>query len=144
LSEEDRELEKLKEKRLAEMQKNISYKQKQDELLASQKKKQENMPKPRDILVNKLGSRGLEVLENAERQFPNETKTVVEKLAELISLGEINEEIDGGKLLLLFRTVGLNIHLETKINVEQDGKFVSLSDKLSSKFSSSGESTNQE
>jgi len=144
LSEEDKELEKLKEKRLAEMQKNISYKQKQDEFLVSQKKKQENAPKPRDILVNQLGYRGLEVLENAERQFPNETKTVVEKLAELISLGEINEEIDGGKLLLLFRTVGLNIHLETKINVEQDGKFVSLSDKLSSKFSSSEESTNQE
>ena len=144
MSEEDRELEKLKEKRLAEMQKNISYKQKQDEFLASQKKKQENAPKPRDILVNQLGHRGLEVLENAERQFPNETKIVVEKLGELISLGEINEEIDGGKLLLLFRTVGLNIHLETKINVEQDGKFVSLSDKLSSKFSSSGESTNQE
>ncbi len=144
MSEEDRELEKLKEKRLAEMQKNISYKQKQDEFLASQKKKQENAPKPRDILVNRLGYRGLEVLENAERQFPNETKTVVEKLGELISLGEINEEIDGGKLLLLFRTVGLNIHLETKINVEQDGKFVSLSDKLSSKFSSSGESINQE
>ena len=144
MSEEDRELEKLKEKRLAEMQKNILYKQKQDELLASQKKKQENMPKPRDMLVNQLGYRGLEVLENAERQFPNETKIVVEKLAELISLGEINEEIDGGKLLLLFRTVGLNIHLETKINVEQDGKFVSLSDKLSSTFSSSGESTNQE
>ncbi|MCH8916409.1 MAG: double-stranded DNA-binding protein [Thaumarchaeota archaeon] len=144
MSEEDRELEKLKEKRLAEMQKNILYKQKQDEFLASQKKKQENMPKPYDILVNQLGYRGLEVLENAERQFPNETKIVVEKLAKLISLGEINEEIDGGKLLLLFRTVGLNIHLETKINVEQDGKFVSLSDKLSSTFSSSGESTNQE
>ena len=144
MSEEDKELEKLKEKRLAEMQKNISYKQKQDEFLASQKKNQENAPKPRDILVNQLGHRGLEVLENAERQFPNETKIVVEKLGELISLGEINEEIDGGKLLLLFRTVGLNIHLETKINVEQDGKFVSLSEKLSSKFSSSGESTNQE
>jgi DNA-binding TFAR19-related protein (PDSD5 family) len=144
LSEEDRELEKLKEKRLAEMQKNISYKQKQDEFSSSQKKKQENAPKPRDILVNQLGYRGLEVLENAERQFPNETKTVVEKLGELISLGEINEEIDGGKLLLLFRTVGLNIYLETKINVEQDGKFVSLSDKLSSKFSSSEESANQE
>ncbi|KAG2477302.1 MAG: hypothetical protein NPMRTH1_1210002 [Nitrosopumilales archaeon] len=144
MSEEDRELEKLKEKRLAEMQKNISYKQKQDEFLASQKKNQENAPKPRDILVTQLGHRGLEVLENAERQFPNETKIVVEKLGELISLGEINEEIDGGKLLLLFRTVGLNIHVETKINVEQDGKFVSLSEKLSSKFSSSGESTNQE
>ena len=66
MSEEDKELEKLKEKRLAEMQKNISYKQKQDEFLASQKKNQENAPKPRDILVNQLGHRGLEVLEDAE------------------------------------------------------------------------------
>jgi len=35
----------------------------------------------------------------------------------------------------LFRAIGLNIRMETKINVEQDGKFVSLSDKLSSKSS---------
>jgi hypothetical protein len=34
---------------------------------------------------------------------------------------------------MLFRSVGLNVRMETKINVEQDGKFVSLSDKLSSK-----------
>jgi len=35
-------------------------------------------------------------------------------------------------LLYLFRTVGLNVRMDTKINVEQDGKFVSLTDKLSS------------
>lgn len=135
MSEEDNELEKLKAKRLAEMKKNISYKQKQEDLLASQKEQKKDAPKPRDILVNIFGYRGLEVLENAEVQFPKETKIVVEKLAELISAGEINEQIDGGKLLLLFRTVGLNIRVKTKINIEQDGKFVSLSDKLGSKYS---------
>ena len=135
MSEEDNELEKLKAKRLAEMKKNISYKQKQEDLLASQKEQKKDAPKPRDILVNRLGHRGLEVLENAEVQFPKETKIVVEKLAELISAEEINEQIDGGKLLLLFRTVGLNIRVKTKINIEQDGKFVSLSDKLGSKYS---------
>lgn len=134
MSEEDNELEKLKARRLAEMKKNISYKQKQEDLLASQKEQKKDAPKPRDILVNILGYRGLEVLENAEVQFPKETKIVVEKLAELISAGEINEQIDGGKLLLLFRTVGLNIRVKTKINIEQDGKFVSLSDKLGSKY----------
>ena len=133
--EEDNELEKLKARRLAEMKKNISYKQKQEDLLASQKEQKKDAPKPRDILVNIFGYRGLEVLENAEVQFPKETKIVVEKLAELISVGEINEQIDGGKLLLLFRTVGLNIRVKTKINIEQDGKFVSLSDKLGSKYS---------
>lgn len=124
---DDSELERLKAKRLAEMQKNLSSKtipQKEPE------SKQQETKSHREILVSILGYRGLEVLQNAESQFPNETKIVVEKLAELIKTGELNETIDGGKLLLLFRSVGLNIRMQTKINVDQDGKFVSLSDKL--------------
>ena len=42
----------------------------------------------------------------------------------------MNESLDGGNLLALFRGVGLNVRMKTKINVEKDGKFVSLSDKL--------------
>lgn len=142
MNEEDKELEKLKQKRLEEMKKNISFKQKQEEFVASHKDAQKNTPKPRDILVNKLGYRGLEVLENAEVQFPNETKIVIEKLAELITSGDIDEEIDGGKLMTLFRSIGINVRVQTTINVEQEGKFVSLSDKLSNKLNS--ESKNQE
>ena len=96
---------------------------------------QEKQPTAREILVKNLGYRGLEVLQNAESQFPSDTKIVVEKLGELLNSGEINEEIDGGKLLVLFRSVGINVRMENKINVEQDGKFVSLSDKLTSKSS---------
>jgi len=127
LSEEDSELERLKAKRLAEMQKNLSSRQDQ----TSKSTEKVIPPNPRDLLVNILGFRGLEVLENAESQFPNETKIIVEKLSELIKTGEINETIDGGKLLTLFRSVGIHVRMETKINIEQDGKFVSLSDKLS-------------
>ncbi|QLH07513.1 DNA-binding protein [Nitrosopumilus ureiphilus] len=129
MSEEDFELERLKAKRLAEMQKNISSREEIKESVESPKEK--ITVNPRASLVNILGFRGLEVLKNAESQFPNETKIIVEKLFELIKTGEINETIDGGKLLMLFRSVGLNVRMETKINVEQDGKFVSLSDKLS-------------
>jgi len=129
LSEEDSELERLKAKRLAEMKKNISLKQEIEK--TQEPTKEKPTENSRDLLVNKLGFRGLEVLENAESQFPNETKIVVEKLSELIKTGEINEIIDGGKLLTLFRSVGLSIRMATKIHVEQDGKFVSLSDKLS-------------
>ena len=133
MSEEDSELERLKAKRLAEMQKNISTKQETEKTQELTKDKPpEN---PRDSLVDKLGFRGLEVLENAESQFPNETKLIVVKLFELIKTGEINEVIDGGKLLTLFRSIGLSVRMATKINIEQDGKFVSLSDKLSSKSS---------
>jgi len=131
MSKEDKDLEALKQKRLAEMQKNISYKKKQEELKSSLEEKKKNKPLPRDIVVKQLGYRGLEVLEQAEIQFPSQTKFVIEKLAELISSGEVNEILDGGQLLALFRSIGVNVRLETKINIEQDGKFISLSDKLS-------------
>ena len=131
MSDEDKELEQLKKRRLAEMEKNIALKQNQNDISDSTK----SAPLPRDLLLKKLGYRGLEVLQNAESQFPNETKVVVEKLGELLSSGEIDEEIDGGKLLALFRSVGINVRMQTKINVEQDGKFVSFSDKLTSKSS---------
>ncbi len=133
MSEEDSELERLKAKRLAEMQKNISSKQEIEK--TQELTKEKPLENPRDLLVNRLGFRGLEVLENAESQFPNETKIIIEKLSDLIKTGEINEIIDGGKLLTLFRSIGLSVRMATKINIEQDGKFVSLSDKLSSKSS---------
>ena len=129
MTEEDNELEQLKKKRLAEMQKNISIKQKKEQ--SSQQKKHN----PRDLILKNLGYRGLEVLQNAESQYPNETKIVIQKLAELISSGEIDEKLDGGKLLALFRVVGLNVHVKTTINVEQDGKFISLSEKFRDKSS---------
>ena len=133
MSEEDSELERLKAKRLAEMQKNISTKQEAEPTPDAEKEKvPEN---PRDSLIKILGFRGVEVLQNAESQFPNETKMIIEKLSELIKTGEINESIDGGKLLTLFRSVGINVRMATKINVEQDGKFVSLTDKLSNQSS---------
>jgi len=126
LSDEDRELELLKAKRLAEMRKNISQSQREQ-----QKQPSDKPPSYRDIVISRLGYRGMEVLQNAEQQFPNEAKMVIDRLGQLFHTGEVNEEIDGGKLLALFRSVGINVRMQTKINVEQDGKFVSLSDKLS-------------
>jgi DNA-binding TFAR19-related protein (PDSD5 family) len=131
---EDSELEKLKAKRLAEMQQNISS-QKQEEPTKDptgepEKKETKN---PRDVVAGFLGFRGEEVLQNAESQFPLETKSIIVQLSQLIKTGELNEKMDGGQLLSLFRSIGLNVRMNTKINVEQDGKFVSLSDKISSK-----------
>ena len=136
MSEDDVELERLKAKRLAEMQKNISSKKEPETLPNTVEEKPSE--DPRDLLIKKLGFRGLEVLTNAESQFPNESKVVVEKLSELIKTGEINEIIDGGKLLTLFRSIGLSIRMKTKINIEQDGKFVSLTDKLSNQSTKEG------
>ena len=75
MSDEDKELEILKAKRLAEMQKNLSIQDKLDE------NKSEENEKPklslRDHVVNSLGYRGMEVLQNAEYQFPNESEIII-------------------------------------------------------------------
>ena len=130
MSKEDKDLERLKAKRLAEMRDNLSSQRNQEKITASQKEQQDKKPSPREIVVKRLGYRGMEVLQNAEYQFPKETEIIVLKLSELVSSGDIKEVLDGGNLLALFRAVGLNVRMKTKINVEKDGKFVSLSDKL--------------
>jgi len=124
---EDKDLERLQAKRLEEMRKNLSLQNRQDKITTSQKDKLT----PREIIIKRLGYRGLEVLQNAEYQFPKETEIISLKLSELISSGDITEVLDGGSLLALFRSVGINVRMKTKINVEKDGKFVSLSDKIS-------------
>ena len=130
MTEEDKELEILKAKRLAEMEKNLAEQNNQEDQETILSSSDQNKVLPRDQIIKKLGYRGLEVLSNAESQFPNETKLVEEKLAELIQSGEIDEVLDGGKLLTLFRSVGIRVRMENKINVEKDGKFVSISEKF--------------
>ena len=137
---DDFELERLKARRLAEMQRNIQNQNTQNPNMASQNNSNVAHT-PRDIVAGHLGFRGMEVLQNAELQFPNETAIVITKLAEIINAGEMQETLDGGKLLALFRLVGLHIRMNTKINVEQDGKFVSLAEKLQKE--SNNESMNQ-
>ena len=115
------------------MQKNIS--EIKQEKPAEEPKEEKQRQNPRDVVVQNLGFRGEEVLQKAESQFPIETKSVIVQLSQLIKSGEFNEQIDGGQLLSLFRTIGLNIRMDTKIKVEQDGKYVSLSEKLHTKTS---------
>ena len=137
MSDEDNELEILKAKRLAEMQKNISIQEKQKEFEQNLDVVEKERFTPREYVVKSLGHRGMEVLQNAESQFPKEAKIIIEKLGELIASGDISEVLDGGKLLVLFRSVGVNIRMQNKINVEQDGKFVSITDKFKHKSQSS-------
>ena len=95
MSEDDSELQRLQAKRLAEMQKNISSRETVENTVEDTvEPTKEKIVNPRDVLIKQLGFRGLEVLRNAESQFPNETKTVIDKLHELITTGEITEVLD--------------------------------------------------
>ena len=84
----------------------------------------------REILSPYLYDRADEVLDLAYGQYPVQTEAIVTRIARLISAGEITSRISGGELLMLFRSVGLKIRVNTTIKVEDNGKFVSFSDKL--------------
>ena len=127
----DAELESLMARRMAEMRKNVA---REAAVEAKQPDGSGDSQKParsaRDILVARLGHRGLEVLQNAEAQWPREMAIVVSKLGELVESGELRDMISGGDLMELLRAIGIHVRLQTRISVESDGKLVSLSDKL--------------
>jgi DNA-binding TFAR19-related protein (PDSD5 family) len=84
----------------------------------------------REIISDYLYNRGEEVLNIAEAQFPIQTKSLISGIVELIKMGEVKQRISGGELLALFRSVGLNVRINTSIKIEDHGKLVSFSDKL--------------
>ncbi len=86
----------------------------------------------REILSPYLYDRADEVLDLAYSQYPVQTEGIVTRIARLILAGEITSKISGGELLMLFRSVGLKIRVNTTIKVEDNGKFVSFSEKLRS------------
>jgi len=93
--------------------------------------RQQPQPKSsREILSGYLYDRADEVLDLAYRQYPIQTEAIVTRIARLILSGEITSKISGGELLMLFRSVGLNVRVNTTIKVEDDGKLISFSEKL--------------
>jgi DNA-binding TFAR19-related protein (PDSD5 family) len=116
---EDKDLELIRARKLLELRRKL-FKQSEAE----------KKPDPRSILVSRLIDRGLDVLEAAERAYPEETKVIVRRLAELIQQGYIQGYIRGGELLSLFRSLGLNVSVETTISVLEDGRLIPLAEKF--------------
>ncbi|MEM3584150.1 MAG: hypothetical protein QW193_02570 [Nitrososphaerales archaeon] len=114
--EEDKDLELLKTRKFLELKKKFIKKTKEEE--------------SRDLVLSRLVDRGDEVLMIAERDYPKDTAIIVNKLAELIKSGALKGYISGGELLWLFRALGMDIRIETKIMIKEDGKLVPLKDKL--------------
>jgi DNA-binding TFAR19-related protein (PDSD5 family) len=84
----------------------------------------------REIVSAYLYDRADKVLDLAYEQYPAQTEAIITRIARLILDGEITSRISGGELLTLFRSVGLNIRVNTTIKVEEDGKLISFSEKL--------------
>lgn len=124
---EDRDIELIKARKLKEMREKAAALEKAK---AAGEEKQRKKATAREIVNGFLYNRGDEVLNLAYQQFPAQTEPIVSKIAQLILTGELTERISGSELLSLFRSVGLRIRVDTTIKVEDDGKFIPLSEKL--------------
>ncbi len=131
-SSDDPDIEIIKARKLEEMKKKAAALERAK--TSSQQQQQQQPPQrqrtARDIVNGYLYDRGDEVLSLAYAQYPAQTEAIVAKIAELILTGEISSRISGGELLSLFRSVGLNVRVNTTIKVEDKGKFISFADKL--------------
>ena len=116
---EDPDIEILKAKKMQEIMQRM-MKQKKENIEKEIKKRE---PSEREILLSHLYDRGDEVLNLAESQFPSETRAIINRIVELI-------KISGGELLSLFRTIGMNIKINTTIKIEEHGKYMSFAEKL--------------
>jgi len=124
---EDPDIEILKAKKMQEIMQRMMKQKKKDNIEKDIKKRE---PSEREILLSYLYDRGDEVLNLAESQFPSETRAIVNRIVELINSGEINRKISGGDLLSLFRTIGINVKINTTIKIEEHGKYMSFAEKL--------------
>lgn len=120
---EDTELERIKRKRLAEMQKTLSAKQQRAQASATRLD-------PRKALEKVLVGRAWEVYNAAMQQYPRIADQIFRELAQLVQHGELQGQITGEQLYGLLRQIGLDVRLETKIQVLERGELKSIADKF--------------
>jgi DNA-binding TFAR19-related protein (PDSD5 family) len=118
----DSELERIKRQRLAEMQRVFDQKKQ----AAHPKQK----PTTEQILQSVFVGRAWEVYEATRRQYPSVSVRLFQELAQLIENGQLTGQITGEQLYALLRQIGLDVRLETKIQVLDHGKLKSLGDKI--------------
>ena len=118
---DDTELERLKRQRLAEMQRMLNTKQQQAET---------SKLEPTKLLEKVFVGRAWEVYYAAKRQYPQIAQQIFDELAELIRTGKLRGKITGEQLYGLLRQIGLDVRLETKIQVLEHGELKSVADKF--------------
>jgi DNA-binding TFAR19-related protein (PDSD5 family) len=126
---EDRELEMINARKLAELRRRAERASVASSLAAAAP-----VPKlqksSKEVVLDALYDRGDEVLDAAYQAYPRQTEVIVEQLARLLKQPGARERISGGELYALFRNLGLRFSMKTTIKVQDKGRFVDLKDKL--------------
>ena len=120
---EDTELERIKRQRLAEMQRTLSAKQQQEQAAS-------NKLEPRQVLQKVFVGRAWEIYNAAMQQYPRIAEQIFRELAQLVQTGQLQGQITGEQLYGLLRQIGLDVRLDTKIQVLEHGELKSVADKF--------------
>ena len=136
---DDPDLELIKKRKMRKLQEQLAFRERQEQEKAKEKdtnnlelqnkQKSNEIDSERNFLLGHMYDRGDEVLKLAEQQYPFQTKIIIKRLNELIRFGEI-PRISGGDMLSVYRSLGLNIRVDTHISISDHGKTISFSDKL--------------
>lgn len=121
----DMELDKLRRRKLLQMQKRFSTKK--NEVKATNRKE------PLALLNQVFIGRAWEVFEAAKLQYPKEMNRIEEILVQLISEGKVAEKINGEELYSFFHQLGLKVGLKTRIQFMEHGKLKSINEKMKQK-----------
>ena len=119
----DEELERIKRRRLAEMQRKMLLKQMKD---AAPKPEPPKEPTKQEVLNHYFRGRAWEVYNAAKTQYPQVLPPVETALVDAIKQGKIQQTIDGAMLSQFFRQIGIPVRLNTKIRVSDHGELKTL------------------
>jgi DNA-binding TFAR19-related protein (PDSD5 family) len=121
----DEELERLKQRRLEELQR---------KMLLNHLKEKEPEPAKEPTNEETLGkyfrNRAWEVWNAAKHQYPQVMPRIEVMLVDAIKQGKIMDYIDGANLMGFFRQVGIPVSLDTKIRVSEHGELKTLEQKI--------------
>ena len=119
----DEELERIKRRRLAEMQRKMLLQQIKD---ATPKPEPLKEPTKEEFLNHYFRGRAWEVYNAAKAQYPQVLPQVETALVDAIKQGKIQQAIDGAMLSQFFRQIGIPVRLNTKIRVSDHGELKTL------------------
>jgi DNA-binding TFAR19-related protein (PDSD5 family) len=126
----DDELERIKQKRLAEMKRKMLLKQIMDQRESEPEPETPREATNQEVLDAMFGYRAWEVYSAAAYQYPQVIGQVEQILVEGIKEGKIADIIDGAALMGFFRQVGLPVRLNTKIRISDHGELKTLEQKM--------------
>lgn len=119
----DTELDRLRKRKLLQMQKRFQTTKTEDKAISKEEE-------PSALLNQVFIERAWEVFEAAKLQYPEEMKRIEQVLLKLISEGKIREKIKGEELYSFFHQLGLRVKLKTHIQFMEHGKLKSLEEKM--------------